>query len=45
MKGVYQHCGDKHLHRYFAEFVDFRYNQQVAHGADDTMRVERALKG
>ncbi len=24
MKGVYQHCGEKHLHRYLAEF-DFRY--------------------
>ncbi len=24
MKGVYQHCGEKHLHRYVAEF-DFRY--------------------
>ena len=25
MKGVYQHCGEQHLHRYLAEF-DFRYN-------------------
>ena len=25
MKGIYQHCGEKHLHRYLAEF-DFRYN-------------------
>jgi len=24
MKGVYQHCKEKHLHRYLAEF-DFRY--------------------
>ena len=24
MKGVYQHCAEKHLHRYLAEF-DFRY--------------------
>ncbi len=23
MKGVYQHCSEKHLHRYLAEF-DFR---------------------
>ena len=28
MKGVYQHCGEKHLHRYLAEF-DFRYNHRV----------------
>jgi transposase-like protein len=25
MRGVYQHCKEKHLHRYLAEF-DFRYN-------------------
>ena len=33
MKGVYQHCGEKHLHRYLAEF-DFRYSNRtklVAH--------------
>jgi hypothetical protein len=27
MKGVYQHCSEKHLHRYLAEF-DFRYNRR-----------------
>jgi hypothetical protein len=27
MKGVYQHCGKQHLHRYAAEF-DFRYNHR-----------------
>jgi hypothetical protein len=27
MKGVYQHCGEAHLHRYVAEF-DFRYNNR-----------------
>jgi hypothetical protein len=32
MKGVYQHCGKKHLHRYLAEF-DFRYSYRVALGA------------
>jgi hypothetical protein len=31
MKGVYQHCDEKHLHRYLAEF-DFRYNQRTALG-------------
>lgn len=44
MKGVYQHCGEKHLHRYLAEF-DFRYNQRIALGVNDTMRTERALEG
>jgi transposase-like protein len=42
MKGVYQHCGEKHLHRYLAEF-DFRYNQRVALGVNDGERAERAL--
>lgn len=44
MKGVYQHCSEKHLHRYLAEF-DFRYNQRVALGVNDTMRAEKALAG
>lgn len=44
MKGVYQHCGEKHLHRYLAEF-DFRYNQRVALGVSDTMRAARAIEG
>ena len=28
MKGVYQHCAKKHLHRYATEF-EFRYNNRV----------------
>jgi len=27
MRGVYQHCGKQHLHRYLAEF-DFRYTHR-----------------
>lgn len=42
MKGVYQHCAEKHLHRYLAEF-DFRYNNRIALGVDDTRRADRAL--
>ena len=34
MKGVYQHCKEKHLHRYLAEF-DHRYNRRVALGYSD----------
>ena len=28
MKGVCQHCGHNHFHRYLAEF-DFRYNNRT----------------
>jgi transposase-like protein len=44
MKGIYQHCGEKHLHRYLAEF-DFRYSNRVRLGIDDAERADRALKG
>ncbi|PBC19685.1 MULTISPECIES: IS1595 family transposase [unclassified Mesorhizobium] len=44
MKGVYQHCGEQHLHRYLAEF-DFRYSNRVALGVDDSTRASLALKG
>lgn len=44
MKGIYQHCSEKHLHRYLAEF-DFRYNNRIRLGVDDAMRADNALKG
>lgn len=44
MKGVYQHCGSQHLHRYVAEF-DFRYSNRVKLGVDDMARTERAITG
>lgn len=44
MKGVYQHCGEPHLHRYLAEF-DFRYSHRIANGFDDRQRSVEALKG
>ncbi len=44
MKGVYQHCGKQHLHRYVAEF-EFRYNNRVATGLHDSERADRALLG
>jgi len=40
MKGVYQHCGEKHLHRYLAEF-DFRYNTRTALGYNDLDRAKK----
>lgn len=44
MKGVYQHCGKKHLHRYMAEF-DFRYSNRQALEISDTVRADIALTG
>jgi hypothetical protein len=43
MKGVYQHCSEKHLHRYLSEF-DFCYSNRVALGINDIVRAERAIK-
>lgn len=39
MKGVYQHCGEQHLHRYLAEF-DFRYNERHESDIDRSTRYE-----
>jgi transposase-like protein len=44
MKGVYQHCNEKHLHRYCAEFA-FRYSNRVAFGIDDRQRAVKGLQG
>lgn len=44
MKGVYQHCGKKHLHRYAAEFA-YRYSNRVANGTGDDGRAVKALHG
>ncbi len=44
MKGVYQHCGERHLHRYLAEF-DFRYSNRSALGIEDQERASLALIG
>lgn len=44
MRGTYQHCKEKHLHRYLAEF-DFRYNNRIALGVDDEARATKMVKG
>lgn len=44
MRGTYQHCGERHLHRYLAEF-DFRFNNRSALGVEDNARTVAALKG
>jgi hypothetical protein len=44
MKGVYQHCKEKHLHRYVAEF-DFRHSNRSALGVEDMERAKRIIAG
>jgi ISXO2-like transposase domain len=44
MKGTYQHCAEKNLHRYLAEF-DFRYNNRTKLGVTDEGRADKMLKG
>lgn len=44
MRGIYQHCGKQHLHRYLQEF-DFRYTNREATGCDDTERARRCVAG
>ena len=44
MRGIYQHCSEKHLHRYLAEF-EFRYTNRAACGANDTDRADAMLCG
>jgi ISXO2-like transposase domain len=44
MKGIYQHCSEKHLHRYLAEF-DFRYNNRIRLGVNDYERAAIAARG
>jgi transposase-like protein len=44
MKGVYQQCDKKHLHRYLAEF-DFRYSERQANGVNDAARADKLLAG
>jgi len=42
MRGIYQHCGERHLHRYLAEF-DFRYSNRSALGVEDDERTDRTI--
>jgi hypothetical protein len=44
MRGVYQHCKEKHLHRYLAEF-DHRYNHRIKLGYSDIDRTFAAIRG
>jgi transposase-like protein len=44
MRGVYQHCKEKHLHRYLAEF-DFRYNTRKITDMERTIAAVRSGEG
>ena len=44
MKGVYQHCKEKHLHRYLSEF-HFRYSNRIALGVNNGERRTLAING
>ena len=44
MRGVYQHCSEKHLNRYVSEF-GFRYNNRIALGVNDLARADNLLAG
>jgi transposase-like protein len=44
MRGTYQHCKEKHLHRYLAEF-DFRYNNRSKLGVEDKERATKMVIG
>lgn len=44
MKGIYQHCGEQHLHRYLAEY-EFRYNNREKLGCNDRDRSIAAMQG
>jgi hypothetical protein len=44
MKGIYQHCAEKHVHRYLAEF-DFRYNTRKLTDEERTILAVRGGEG
>lgn len=44
LKGIYQHCAQKHLRCYLSEF-DVRYSNRVWFGLHDTERTQRAVRG
>src|SRR4051812_30727414 len=43
MRGVYQHCSEKHLHRHLVEY-GFRFNHREALGYSDEARTIAAVK-
>jgi transposase-like protein len=43
-RGVYQHCAEKHLHRYLSEY-DFRYSNRAKLGVNDAQRAAKIVQG
>jgi transposase-like protein len=44
INGTYHHVSQQHLKRYLAEF-DFRYNERVGVGVNDSERTSKAMQG
>jgi transposase-like protein len=44
MRGIYQHCSERHLARYLHEYA-FRYSYRSALGVEDAERTALAIKG
>jgi transposase-like protein len=44
MRGIYQHCSKRHLHRYMAEF-DLCHSNRVVLGINNAARADAALMG
>lgn len=44
MRGIYQHCGEAHLHRYLAKFA-FRHNNRAGLKVSDRERTEKIMEG
>ncbi len=44
MTGIYQHCGEAHMHRYLAEF-EFRHNNRAALKVSDRERTGKIMEG
>ncbi len=44
MKGIYQHCSERHLGRYLAEF-DFRYNNRDIDDFERSLKVFKGAEG
>jgi hypothetical protein len=44
MRGTYQRCSEKHLHRYLAEF-DFSHDNRTALDVNDTEGAHQLAKG